>query len=99
MNSIKRRLKFLEKGNNPTFFFKNKERMIKLMKKCFITICACLLLASLLISFSSVTLVGCGDDEVVITTPFATATNTPSPTNTPSVTPTPTGGTINVTVQ
>lgn len=69
------------------------------MKKWFITICAALLLVSLLISFASVTLVGCGDDATVITTPVATSTPTPSTTPTPSNTPTATGGSINVTVQ
>lgn len=69
------------------------------MKKWFITICAALLLVSLLISFASVTLVGCGDDAVVsINTPVPTATHTPSVTPTPSNTPTP-GTSINVTVQ
>jgi len=68
------------------------------MKKWFITICAALLLVSLLISFASVTLVGCGDDTTVITTPVATSTNTPSATNTPGPTSTPSGGSINVTI-
>ncbi|MEQ8222692.1 MAG: hypothetical protein ABRQ37_10355 [Candidatus Eremiobacterota bacterium] len=68
------------------------------MKKWFITACAALLLVSLLISFASVTLVGCGDDATVITTPVATSTPTPSVTNTPAATATPTGGSINVTV-
>jgi uncharacterized protein YcfL len=68
------------------------------MKKWFITICAALLVVSLLISFASVTLVGCGSDNNTIIVPTATVTPIP-PTPTPSVTPTPTGGTINVTVQ
>jgi uncharacterized protein YcfL len=69
------------------------------MKKWFITICAALLLVSLLVSFASVTLVGCGSDNntVIIS---STPTFTPSPaTPTPSATSTPSGGTINVTVQ
>jgi len=68
------------------------------MKKWFVTICAALLLVSLLVSFASVTLVGCGSDSntVIVSTP--TFTPIP-PTPTPSTTPTPTGGSINVTVQ
>ena len=69
------------------------------MKKWFITICAALLLVSLLISFASVTLVGCGDDATVITTPVATATFTPSATPTITPTPLPSGGTLPISVQ
>jgi len=70
------------------------------MKKWFITICAALLLVSLLISFASVTLVGCGSDNTVIVPTVAPTATTAPPTSTPvPTTPTPSGATINVSVQ